>query len=167
MALLNAIRGVAKELDKQVPIERPLTLDQILGQETAQPRFTMVLLACFAALGLALAAAGIYSVISCDVTQKVHEIGVRMALGANRTDVLMMVLKKSGRMVAIGLAAGLGGSIALERIMRFELFGSVRLDWSSVTMLIAALATVAFLASWWPARRAAKMQPVDALRYEA
>jgi predicted permease len=167
MALLNSIRGVAKELDKQVPIERPLTLDQILGQETAQPRFTMVLLACFAALGLALAAAGIYSVISCDVTQKVHEIGVRMALGATRNDVLAMVLSKSGRMVAIGLGAGLVGSIALERIMRFELFGSVRLDWSSVTMVIAALATVAFLASWWPARRAAKMHPVDALRYEA
>ncbi len=167
MALLNAIRATAKELDKQVPIERPLTLDQILGQETAQPRFTMVLLACFAALGLALAAAGIYSVISCDVTQKVHEIGVRMALGATRTDVLTMVLNKSGRMVAIGLAAGLAGSLALERIMRFELFGSVRLDWRSVTLVIGALAAVAFLASWWPARRAARMHPVDALRYEA
>jgi putative ABC transport system permease protein len=167
MALLNAIRGVANELDKQVPIERPLTFDQILGQETAQPRFTMVLLACFAALGLALAAAGIYSVISCDVTQKIHEIGVRMALGATHTDVLTMVLNKSGRMVVIGLAAGLAGSIALERIMRFEIFGSVRLDWSSVTMVIASLATVAFLASWLPARRAANMRPVDALRYEA
>jgi putative ABC transport system permease protein len=166
-AMLNAIREVTREIDKRIPIERPVTLQEILGQETAQPRFTMALLACFAALGLALAAAGIYSVISCDVTQKIHEIGVRVALGATRGNVLVMILTQSARMVGIGLAIGLAGSLALERILRSRFFGSATLDGISATVVIAALAVVAMAASWAPARRAAKMHPVDALRYEA
>jgi putative ABC transport system permease protein len=167
MAMLNAIRSATREMDKQLPIERPITLQEMLGQETAQPRFTMSLLACFAAMGLALAAAGIYSVISCDVTQKVHEIGVRVALGATRGDVIGMVLAKSFRTVAGGLGIGLAGSIGLERISRFELFGAVKLDWISIASVIAALTVVALIASWAPARRAAAMHPVEALRYEA
>ena len=167
LAMLNAVRAASREIDKQVPIEHPFTLEEMLGQQTAQPRFTMALLAGFAGLGLALAAAGIYSVISCDVTQKIHEIGVRMALGATRGRIVRTVLAKSSRMIAAGFAAGLAASIALERVSRFELFGAVKLDWISIFAVIAALALVALTASWAPARRAARMHPVDALRYDA
>ena len=167
MALLSGIRAAAGQIDKQVPIDRPITLDELLGQQTAQPRFTMALLGCFAALGLALAAAGIYSVISCDVTRKIHEIGVRVALGATRGNIVAMVLERSARMVGIGLAVGLAGSLAAERIMSSEIFGSATLDWISVGAVVLALSGVALLASWSPARRAARMHPVEALRYEA
>jgi putative ABC transport system permease protein len=166
-ALLSGIRAAAGQIDRQVPIDRPLTLDELLGQQTAQPRFTMALLGCFAGLGLALAAAGIYSVISCDVTRKIHEIGVRVALGATRENIAAMVLGRSAKMVGIGLAAGLAGSLAAERIMRSEVFGSATLDWISIGAVVLVLSGVALLASWWPARRAARMHPVEALRYEA
>ncbi|HVW87153.1 MAG TPA: ABC transporter permease [Bryobacteraceae bacterium] len=166
-AMLNSIRSTVRDMDKQVPLGRPLSLSEVLGNETVQPRFTMALLACFAALGLALAAAGIYSVIACDVSQKVHEIGVRMALGADRSDVIGMVLGKSAKLAGIGLIVGIAGSIALERIAQFRFFGSAKLDWISVSEVVAVLAMVAFIASWAPARRAARMHPVDALRHEA
>jgi predicted permease len=166
-ALLSAIRAAVGQIDRQVPVDRPLTLDELLGQETAQPKFTMALLGCFAVLGLALAAAGIYSVISCDVTQKIHEIGVRVALGATRGDIVAMVLARSARMVGIGLAVGLTGSVAAERIMRSEMFGGASLDWISVGWVVVVLLGVAFTASWSPARRAARLHPVEALRYEA
>ncbi len=166
-ALLNAIRTAAGQIDKQVPVDRPITLDELLGQQTAQPRFTMALLGCFAVLGLALAAAGIYSVISCDVTRKIHEIGVRVALGATRGDIVAMVLGRSARMVGVGLAVGLVGSLAAERILQAEVFGSATLDWISVGAVVVVLSGVALLASWSPARRAARLHPVEALRYEA
>jgi ABC-type antimicrobial peptide transport system permease subunit len=127
----------------------------------------MALLGCFAALGLALAAAGIYSVISCDVARKIHEIGVRVALGATRGNIVSMILARSAKVVGIGLAIGLAVSVAAQQILRSEVFGTATLDWISIGAVVLLLSGVAFLASWAPARRAAKMHPVEALRYEA
>jgi putative ABC transport system permease protein len=165
-AMLNTLRVVVQQMDREVPLGRPITLEEILGFETVQPRFNMALFSAFAALGLALAAAGIYSVISYDVTQRIHEIGVRLALGASRGDVLRMVLRMAGTVVCIGLAIGIAGSIALMRLARFEAFGGTSFDPLSVLAVIVTLSIVALIASWLPAYRAAKLDPLTALRQE-
>jgi putative ABC transport system permease protein len=167
LLFLNSLRQTLREMDKTIPLGRPFTVEQALGTETVQPRFNMALFSAFAALGLALAAAGIYSVISYDVAQRVHEIGVRMALGANRMDVLGMVLKMAARVVAIGLAIGLGGSVLLVRLIQFQVFAATPFDPLSGAAVVLVLASVALLASWSPAHRAAKLHPVAALRHEA
>jgi ABC-type antimicrobial peptide transport system permease subunit len=166
MAMLNSLRSVVQQMDREVPLARPITVEEVLGFETVQPRFNMALFGAFAALGLALAAAGIYSVISYDVTQRVHEIGVRLALGASRTDVLGMVLRMAGVVVAIGLAIGIAGSITLVRIVRFQVFEGTAFDPLSVVIVVAVLSGVALIASLLPAYRAAKLDPLTALRHD-
>jgi putative ABC transport system permease protein len=166
LSMLNALRRTVQDLDKQIPLGRPVALGDVLGSQTVQPRFSMALLACFAALGLALAAAGIYSVISYDVSQKIHEIGVRMALGAGRGAVVSLILSKAARPVGTGLLIGLAASVALERIVRFQVFGSAKLDPGMLAAVVALLVLVALFAVWSPARRAAGMHPVEALRHD-
>jgi putative ABC transport system permease protein len=166
MAILNTLRREVQQMDREVPLGRPITVEEVLGFETVQPRFNMALFSSFAALGLALAAAGIYSVVSYDVAQRVHEIGVRLALGASRGDVLGMVLRMAGAVVSVGLGIGVGGSILLVRLARFQVFEGASFDFLSVIAVIAALSIVAFIASWLPAYRAAKLDPLTALRQE-
>lgn len=119
------------------------------------------------ALGLTLAAIGIYCVISYTVTQRVHEIGVRMALGAKRGDILKLVLLMVAKVAGLGLVIGLCGSILLERIMRFEVFAKTSFDFASLAAVVLALSAVALLAAWMPASRAGNLDPVTALRHEA
>jgi putative ABC transport system permease protein len=166
MGLLNAIRRQVQEMDKDMPLGRPVTSKEVLGGQTAQPRFTMALFSCFAGLGLALAAAGIYSVITYHVTQRVHEIGVRIALGARGGDILTMVLGMGARVVSIGLAIGLGGSVLFVRILRTQIFAAASFDEVAVAGVGAAPSVVAAVACYVPAQRAAKMDPVTALRHE-
>jgi putative ABC transport system permease protein len=167
LAILNAVREKVRDLDKDIPLGRPVTLNEILGDETQQPRFNMALFSGFAALGLILAAIGIYSVISYTVTQRVHEIGVRMALGAKRSDILQLVLLMVARVAGLGLVIGLCGSIVLERVVRFQVFAKTSFDAISLAMVIVVLASVALLAAWLPANRAGNLDPVTALRHEA
>jgi putative ABC transport system permease protein len=167
LAILNSVRAQVRELDKDMALARPVTLDSVLGDETQQPRFNMALFSGFAGLGLCLAAIGIYSVISYNVTQRLHEIGVRMALGATRGDILKLVLLMVAKVVGLGLAIGLTGSIVLERIVRFEVFAKTAFDWASLGMVVIALSAVALLAAGLPASRAANLDPVAALRHEA
>lgn len=166
-ALLNAVRLQVHNLDKDVPIGRSMTLEEVYGFETAQPRFNMALFSCFAALGLVLAAGGVYSVISYDVTQRMHEIGVRLALGASRIDVVALVLRIVARVVALGLVFGLCGSVILERLVRFQVFAATPFNWTSAAGVIATLFLITLIAALLPARRAAKFDPVTALRHEA
>jgi putative ABC transport system permease protein len=166
MAMLNTLRSVVQQMDREVPLGRPITVEEVLGFQTVQPRFNMALFGAFAALGLALAAAGIYSVISYDVTQRIHEIGVRLALGASRADVLSMVLRMAGTVVAIGLAIGIAGSIALVRVVQFQVFEGTAFDPLSVLIVVAVLSAVALVASSLPAYRAAKLDPLTALRHD-
>ncbi len=113
MLLLNAVRERIRGIDKDQPLGHPITLEEVLGAETVQPRFNMALFSFFGFLGLALAAIGIYSTLSYTVARRTHEIGIRMALGAGRGDVLHLMLKMAGGLVLLGLGVGLAGSLAL------------------------------------------------------
>jgi putative ABC transport system permease protein len=167
LGILNAVRQKIHEMDKGLALGRPMTIDEMLGHETEQPRFNMAIFSGFAALGLTLAAIGIYCVISYNVTQRVHEIGVRMALGASRDDILKWVLRAALRVAAIGLFIGLCGSVALEKLVQFNVFGAANFDAVSSAAIIIVLFSVALLAGWLPARRAGKLDPVTSLRHEA
>ena len=164
--LLNPIRAEVRAMDAEQPLGRPITLSEILGQEVVQPRFTMALFSAFAALGLALAAAGIYSVLSFHVTRRTHELGVRMALGAPRRHVLGLMLTMGGRLVLAGLALGIAASVAATRLLRSQLFGVQPGDLPAYAAVVALLAAVALVACYLPARRAAAVDPMIALRQE-
>ncbi len=167
LSLVNAVRLKARDLDKDLALGRPNTLNEVLGEETQQPRFFMALFTTFAALGLALAAIGIYSVISYNVTQRVQEIGVRMALGAKRGDILRLILLVVAKFASLGLAIGLVGSILIERLVRFQLFTRTSFGVAPLAAIVLLLAAVAGLAAWLPAARAGNLDPVTALRHEA
>jgi putative ABC transport system permease protein len=167
MAILKAVRAQVKKMDSNLPLGRPFTVGEIMGFETAQPKFNMALFGAFALLGLSLAAIGIYCVISYNVTERVHEIGVRMALGASRGDILRWVMRMAVKAAALGLALGLCGSFIVQRVMRFSVFGKTSFDAWSVAAVVVVLSAVAVLAAWLPAHRAGKLDPVTALRQEA
>jgi putative ABC transport system permease protein len=164
--LLNPVRAQVRAIDADQPLGRPITLSEILGQEVVQPRFTMALFSAFAALGLALAAAGIYSVLSFHVTRRTHELGVRMALGAPRRHVLGLMLTMGGRLVVIGLAIGIAASLASTRLLRSQLFGVQPADPLAYAAVAVLLGFVALVACYIPARRAAGVDPMVALRAE-
>jgi putative ABC transport system permease protein len=153
-------------MDPDQPLGRPITLAEILGQEVIQPRFTMALFTAFAGIGLVLAAAGIYSVLSFHVTRRTHEMGVRMALGAPRRHVLGLMLTMGGRLVLIGLGAGVAASLASTRLLRSQLFGVEAADPIAYGAVAVVLGVVALVACYIPARRAARVDPLVALRQE-
>jgi putative ABC transport system permease protein len=166
LAMVNAVRLKARELDKDLAVGKPNTLDEVMGEETQQPRFNMALFSSFAVLGLALAAIGIYSVISYNVTQRVQEIGVRMALGARRGDILKLILLMVARLAALGLGIGLLGGFLVERLVRFQMFAKTSFGVIPLATIALVLAGVCLLAAWLPAARAGKLDPVTALRHE-
>ena len=166
MLLLNAVRQEVRAIDKDQPLSRPITLQEVLGFETVQPRFNMALFSFFGMLGLALAAVGIFSVLSYSVARRTHEIGVRMALGAERGEVLGLMLGMGGKLVLVGLAAGLVGSFVLARFLRSEVFQVPVTDPLSISGVVILLSAAAFLACLLPARRASRLDPMAALRHE-
>jgi predicted permease len=164
--LLNPVRAQVRAMDADQPLGRSITLSEILGEEVVQPRFTMALFSAFAAIGLALAAAGIYSVLSFHVTRRTHELGVRMALGAPRRHVLGLMLTMGGRLVLVGLAIGIAASLASTRLLRSQLFGVQPADPLAYAAVAVVLGFVALVACYIPARRAASVDPMIALRAE-
>jgi putative ABC transport system permease protein len=166
MSLLNAVRERVRSIDKDQPLSRPLTLEDLVGSETVQPRFNMALFTFFGLLGLAMAAAGIYSMLSYTVARRTHEIGIRMALGAGGREVLALVLSTGGKLVLAGLCAGLAGSVALVKVLRSEVFQVPETDPPSLAGAVLLLCAAALLACLLPARRAAKLDPMSALRHE-
>lgn len=166
MKMMDALRAQVQQVDSSVALVNAMTMDQIMGLEAIRARFNMTLFGTFAALGLMLAAIGIYCVISYNMTQRIHEIGVRMALGATRGDILRWVMRTLVKMTLLGLALGLGASFAVERMTHTTLFGTNSLDAASAAGVTAVLTAVALLAGWLPAHRAGKLNPVNALRSE-
>ena len=164
--LQNSIRNVVHQFDKDIYIPKLETLEQRVGTTLAQPRFNMTLLGTFAGVAMALAAIGIYGVIAYGVAQRTREIGIRMALGAQRTDMLRMILRQSLTIVGIGLIVGLAGSLVVTRLMTTLLYRVSANDLSTYAMVILLLSVAALLASFIPARRAMKIDPMVALRYE-
>jgi predicted permease len=166
MGMLNAIRQVVSATDRDQPVARPITLEELMGFETGQARFNLSLFSFFGLLGLALAGAGIYSVLSYTVARRTHEIGIRLALGAQRGTVLALMLGMGARLAAVGLVIGVGGSISLGRYLRSEVFEVPVTDPVSLGGVSLVLAACALLACYIPARRAARMDPTAALRHD-
>jgi putative ABC transport system permease protein len=165
-SLVAAVRDQLKAVDRGVPIAQVRTMEEVIGGSLAQRRLSMSLLATFAALALLLAGVGIYGVLAYSVTQRTHEIGLRMALGASSRDVLRMVMGNSARLVAAGLGLGLGAALALTRLMASLLFQVSATDPLTYAGIAALLSAIALLASYLPARRAARVDPMVALRYD-
>jgi len=164
--LSASARRAILDVDKDQPVFGIRTMDQILSGATAQRRFNMLLLCLFAAVALALAAVGVYGVIAYSVAQRTHEIGIRMALGAQRRDVLGMVARQGLPLAVMGIASGLAGAAAVTRLMTSLLFGVSATDPATVTATALLMAAVAALACYIPARRATKVDPMTALRCE-
>jgi len=165
-SLVGSVRQIIREVDPDQPISNIATMSEVLGVEAEQRRMGMIMLVAFAGLALLLASLGIYGVLAYFVTQHTNEIGVRIALGANRHNILALVLKKGMGLTLLGVAIGLAASFALTRLMSSLLFGVKASDPLTFLVVPLLLATVALLACWIPARRATRVDPMVALRYE-
>jgi putative ABC transport system permease protein len=162
--LTAALHDAVNEIDKDVPLYRPRVFADYVSQSIAQPRLNAVLVGLFALLALALAAAGIFGVMSYSVTRRQQEIGIRLALGAQRADVLRLVIGQGMRLVGIGVAFGLAGVFACTRLLQSLLFGVGATDLPTMFVVTILLAVVALAACWWPAHRASNVDPIVALR---
>jgi putative ABC transport system permease protein len=166
-ALLNSVRKEIWSVDRGVALSDIGTLNDYLKRFSyASPRFSLILLSVFAGVGLILVALGVYSVIAYTVSRQVHEIGIRMALGAQRTDVLRLVLRMTLKLVAAGVVLGLLGSIGVMRVLASQIWGISPRDPATLTSVVAAMSLAALVACYFPARRAMNVDPIKALRQE-
>jgi putative ABC transport system permease protein len=163
--LVAAVRREASGLDPSLPVFNVMTINQALTQSTADKRLTMTLLSLFAALAMALATVGIYGVLSYMVTQRTHEIGVRMALGAQQGDVVKLVVGQGMRLVLVGLSVGWLAALFLARLMSSLLFGVTPSDPGIFLVVTMLLFIVTLSACYIPARRASKIDPIVAVRH--
>jgi putative ABC transport system permease protein len=164
--LAAAVQATVKALDRNVPVSNVVTMDQVISDTLWQPRFNLQLIGLFAGLALVLAAIGLYGVMSYSVAQRMHEVGLRMALGAQRGDVIKLVVRQGMTLAVIGLAAGLVGAFALTRLLANLLFGVTPTDTVTFVSVSGVLLVVALVACLIPAHRATRVDPLVALHYE-
>jgi putative ABC transport system permease protein len=160
------VRAEIRRAAPDLPIESTLTMDEAVAKSVAQPRFRMLLLALFAIAATLIATCGICVLMAEAVTQRRREIGVRMALGADRGDVLRLVLARALRIVIAGLIVGLAGAAGVTRVLQSFLFGVTPTEPIAFTMVTLLLIVVGLMAAWLPARRATRIDPWAALRAE-
>jgi putative ABC transport system permease protein len=165
-AVVGAIRAITHSIDKNLPVTDIVSLPDVLHASVAQPRFRTLLLGLFGAVALMLAAVGIFGVISYSVSRRTHELGIRMALGAQPGSVLGMILRETLALTLIGIAVGLPCAVATARLVTHLLFNVTPYDPLTLALVSLMLVAVGALASYIPARRAMKVDPTVALRYE-
>ena len=161
-----SVRQIVNEVDKSVPVSNVQMMDHVVSASITQPRFNLFLLGLFSTVAMLLSAAGIYGVTAYTVTQRTHELGIRIALGAQVSDVLKMILGQGMAVIGIGLAIGLAAAFGLVRLLRSFLFGVGEKDPFTFVAITVLLLLVALLACYIPASRATKVDPLVALRYE-
>jgi hypothetical protein len=166
LSLIPAVQNAVWSVDRNVPLANPRTMLDVLARSVMRRKFAMLLLSIFAGLATLLAAIGLYGVISYSVAQRTKEIGIRMALGAQRTDMLRMVLRQSGALGFVGMLVGVPVALGATHLLGALLYGVGATDLMTYLMVIALLGGAALLASFIPARRATKVDPMVALRYE-
>jgi predicted permease len=165
-ALIEPMRSVLQNLDPDVPMFAVRSMAQVVSNAVAQPRLYMVLIVCFAATAMLLAAIGLYGVLAYAVGQRRREIGIRLALGAGRGEVLRMVMSQAGRLVVAGIGIGLVAAVLASRVLRAQLFEVTPTDTTTYVLVAVGLMAVSLLASWIPARRASRIDPMTALRQD-
>ncbi|MFZ0923566.1 MAG: FtsX-like permease family protein, partial [Candidatus Acidiferrales bacterium] len=164
--VLNGVRGAVRDLDSTLAVYHIRTMDEIIAEDMTDTTTQTLLLGVFAALALVLACVGLYGVMSYVVTQRTHEIGIRMALGAQSGDVLQLVMAQGAILVGIGIVVGVAAALALTQLLSASLFGIAATDPATYVVVAILLALVAFAACLVPARRAVRVDPMVALRYE-
>jgi putative ABC transport system permease protein len=165
-SLAASLRQAVAEVDRSVPVSEVKTMEHIVSESVTQPRFNLFLLAVFGAVALLLSVAGIYGVTAYMVTQRTHELGIRIALGAQMGDVLRMILGQGMAVIGAGIVIGLAAAFGLMRLMKSLLFGVTASDPFTFAGITAVLIAAGLLACYIPARRATKVDPLEALRYE-
>jgi putative ABC transport system permease protein len=166
LSLAPTVRQTVWQIDRDQPVSNIRTMENVVSESVARQRFSMLLLGIFAAIALILAAVGIYGVMSYSITQRTREIGIRMALGAQRRDVLKLAVGQGLPLILIGVLIGLAVSFLLTRVMASLLFGVSATDPITFIAISLILIGVALLASYIPAVRATRVDPLVALRYE-
>jgi predicted permease len=164
--LANAVQETVRALDRNLPVSGVTNMEQVIADALWQQRFNLQLIGLFAALALLLATIGLYGVMSYSVAQRTHEVGLRMALGAQRRDVIRLVVGQGMKLALAGVGLGLIAALGLTRLMTKLLFGVSATDLTTYGVIAGVLTLVALLACWLPARRAAQVEPLAALRYE-
>jgi predicted permease len=165
-SMARAAEETVRSFDRKLPVSSVVTMEQVIADTLWQPRFNLQLIGIFAALAMTLAAIGLYGVMSYSVAQRAREVGLRMALGAQRGDVMKLVVGQGMKLALAGVASGLLASVALTRLMEKLLFEVSATDFSTFALISVLLTFVALLACWIPARRATKVDPMIALRCE-
>jgi putative ABC transport system permease protein len=165
-SLIEPMRAALRDLDPDVPMYAVRSMDQLVSNAIAQPRLFLVLIASFAGTAMLLAAIGLYGVLAYAVGQRTREIGIRLALGAKRGEVLRMVISQAGRLAVTGVVIGMGVALLATRALRSQLFEIAPTDAITYMAVAAGLLAVSLMASWIPARRAARIDPLAALRHD-
>jgi putative ABC transport system permease protein len=165
-AIAAAVKAQVVSLDKNVAVSEVQTMEEVVAQATAAPRFYLLLMGTFAFVALSLAAVGIYGVMSYSVSRRSHEIGVRMAIGAQQSDVMSLILRQGMTLVVIGLGVGVVTALACTNLMSGLLFGVKANDPLTFCMTVLVLLLIAVVANYIPARRATRVNPIIALRHE-
>src|SRR5439155_11438369 len=167
MTLLKDVQREIWAVDRNVALTLTGSLEDFMRQFTyAEPRFGLILMGVFAGVGLVLVALGVFSVIAYTVSRQTHEIGIRMALGAGRGDVLVMVLRMGLRLLSVGVAVGLAASFGVTRVIAHQLWGVSPRDPMTLSAVVTVVAIAGVAACYFPARRATRVDPLVALRYE-